>query len=184
MKLEDILIEREGDLEGPFSRNKQHMNDEEFAVLVDIVDKGEMNKSEIIDAAVDLAGSSKYLRTAGAAKLSLARIHAVIHGILPHGVESTIEDFYAPSGRMVDYLSRQGYDVQAQLRKAKDDMQQRIATRQSRLSSEQAREIMAAFYNKNKKSISPSVRKNRDSILAQLMSGEDVESVFAPYMLG
>ena len=180
MKLEKLLEREESSVE--YANKGKAMSSEELAQLVKIVEPEEMSKSDIKMAAHDLGGSNGFLRSPAAAELSLIRIHAMIHGILPHGESPRASNFFNPSGPMVDFLRRQGYDVDVKLEAAKRDSQERMEAKNRKRTKEVALSTMSSFYKEHRNNLDPSVTKHRDEIVQKLMSGETPEEALARFV--
>lgn len=180
MKLSTILFEKE--YQSDNARSRKWMDQEELQKLFDLVEPGMMDKDEVSSASYDLAGSSEFLRTPGAAKLSLARMHVLIHGQIPDGMDVDNTWLNKISGNIVNFVRNQGYDVERHLQSARANMEERMAQKSRQISKEEALKVMSGFYRENRHNLQPCVTQHRDTIIQNLMNGNSPEEAFAEFV--
>jgi hypothetical protein len=171
MKLRDIFESYD------LGQRGTNFSQEELETLYKVITSHkELDLSELKGITQELEEKGQWSRGDFSAKLGLARMHVLVHGVAPYGAtERTAENWMQPSLRMMEFAKKKGLEADANLARAKRE----LSSRKPKLKREQAVQMMAAYAKENRDKITQSARANRDSILGDIQAGLTPEEAFA-----
>lgn len=158
-------------------------SDDAYEILLKAV-QTDMTRAEIKNLAAELIEKHDNIRdNKGGVEMALIRMHVIAHGFLPTDIVSEAsQNFFKVPDKMLKFGKAKGLDVEERVKKARADLEQRVAKEKKKLSKDAARSAMAAYYKEVKDTFSPqeqaNLKKNRDKIISDLMSGTSAEEAF------
>lgn len=117
--------------------------------------------------------SVDYSRTDKSLWMLCIRLHILVHGKVPIDMKDN-PDWFKISKRIISFADSKGYDTTSQISKARQD----LAARPKKRTKKVALVLMSKFYKKNKTWLPNNICDHRETIIKELMLGNDVESVF------
>lgn len=114
-----------------------------------------------------------YNRTDKSLWMLCIRLHILVHGRVPLDMKGNT-DWFKISKVMIDFVESKGYDVHTKITEAKKD----FASRPRKRNKKAALTLMSKFYKKNKSWLPDNICEHRETIIKELMLGNDVETVF------
>ena len=176
MKLFEILNERDTQVDGT------KLTDQHFDLAYKYVKNSELDINEIADISVELASHEEFDRSKDSAKFILTRLHILVHGIAPQGInEKTASEWFKASKAMNNYARSKGHDVEENLVKARAELKHRKT--RAKVNKPTAKKIMIDFYNNHRDALVPQneISKHRNQIEKDIMDGKGADIAFRTY---
>ena len=148
MKLNDILNEAD---------NAHGISTEDMEHVFKALDKRQpMERMEVKALAKDLADAGEFSRNVNSAEFVVNRMHVLVHGIAPYGeTENRAEKLFNASGPLVAFLKGKGYDVDENLKNAREELKNRPVT----MKRDHAKQLMVQHWNDVKRELKPKQAK-------------------------
>jgi len=167
----------------------QRWTSRELAPIYNSVKNRRMSLEDIKALGVELADGVDYNRTAYAVFMTAARMHALIHGMLPDGVSGrdTEAEFdrYSASKPIYDFILSQGEFDAEDLDQNWRAAQAEGTTRQQKVNKTKEKDAvadMATYYMANKTKLPTDIRQHRDEIVQNIMKGLTPDEAFGRYI--
>lgn len=141
----------------------------------------EFDWEEILDLSMEFGEADDYSRTAGSAKFLLARMHVLVHGIVPHGVSQGSEKlFFRVSQSMIDFVNEEigSEEAAANIDRARNE----LAGRPDPVNQKQATQMMFNYYRTNKANLPANITRHREDLIKDIIAGLTPEEAFARHI--
>lgn len=135
----------------------------------------ELDMQDVNNMSREMNDEGHWTRGVFSAKLGLARMHVLVHGVAPHGAtERTAENWMAPSGPMDRFAREKGLDVDQNVMRAKRELK----GRKPKLKREDAKQLMAQAAKQLSPERRMQLRPHVEQILGDIQAGLTPKEAF------